>query len=187
MPASPHVSLFTCAGHALARGLALWLRLELGFPCERWLVLQEGQAVEEPPPAPLSAAEAASVLGGDAPAQAQQSEWAARVQRERVNWAAQGNPLRCHRVSQEAHAENARCVGCGVTEHVRLRCRSCSSDAAPLSTLLCASCDRSRHRYAHFHMREVFIDGYWQRQPMHMELQQSDDGVLLGSSRPAPG
>ena len=35
---------------------------------ERWLLLQEGQAAQEPPPAPLSAAEAACVLGRPAPA-----------------------------------------------------------------------------------------------------------------------
>ena len=53
-----------------------------------------------------------------------------------------------------------------------LRCLDCKS-SGPL--LLCGVCDASRHPYAHFHRRESFDGGFWQREAPSVSF--SEDGA----------
>ena len=89
------------------------------------------------------------------------SEWELRSRRQyedRCN----GRPLYFGLgILKEAPPEaGTLCMLCNDRE-ARLRCLDCTSQG-PL--LLCGFCDILKHPYAHFHRREGFGNGFWQRE-----------------------
>lgn len=46
-----------------------------------------------------------------------------------------------------------------------------------MATWFFGGCDAEQHTLAHFHRREVWIKGYFQPVPMHMDVQQDSPGA----------
>ena len=102
--------------------------------------------------------------------------------------------LRASALRAQAPPVDPTCVACGTPACVR--CRHCVGlGGRPLATWFFGGCDAEQHTLAHFHRREVWIKGYFQPVPMHMDVQQDSPGatssagatlrVTLGATRPA--
>lgn len=75
--------------------------------------------------------------------------------------------------------QDTLCSACGAAEAV-LRCLDCG---CPTGLLSCGACDGQKHPHAHFHRRQMLLNGFWE--PVAPSARFTADGSRKKEGRPA--
>ena len=99
--------------------------------------------------------------------------WTERQSVAEENWQSTRPDIFKHIIERMAIPDVKVCMKCEAEMHASISCTDCG--LATQGIFLCSTCDKETHRYEPFHMRQMWLNGYWERVPAGFTVVEDDE------------